>query len=102
MYLKMFAVWGQGMMMILLILPVMVVLVVGAGLAAILCCTERSFREFSELGIEMAPAVDARWLTPFSDENGEREWEYLDRVSGDREVQGIGQDLGHEQVLRPL
>ena len=84
--------------MILLISAVMVVVV--AGLAAILYCTERSFREFSERGIEMAPAADARWLTPFSDENCEREGQYLDRVSGDREVQGIGQDLGHEQVLR--
>ncbi len=84
--------------MILLIFPFMVVVGVGAGVAAILCCTERSFREFSELGIEMTPDADARWLTPFPDENGEREW----RVSGDREVQGIGQDLRHEQVLRPL
>jgi hypothetical protein len=94
----MFAVWGQGMLMILLIFAVMVVVVVVAGLAAILYCIERSFREFSELGIEMAPATDGRLLTPFSDKDGERDW----RVSGDREVQGMGQDLGHEQVLRPL
>jgi hypothetical protein len=47
----------------------------------------------------MAPTSDARWLTPFSDEKGEGAWQYLDRVSGNREIQGIGQDLGHEQVL---